>query len=747
MLRRPCTPLLALVFGAAVLLGTPAPSGAAPVRPGVGYESSDEYPDAPTGASPEAAEAGQNEEANWVPFLGDHELWCTNGNPGYSGCSGHHGYPALDIGMPVGTKVYASGPGTVMSAGSAGDARGTYVEIRHPDGIRSRYYHLSATRVHANQVVERGTLVGLSGMTGRTTSPHLHYEERTAGGGQKDPGVMFGIFNGRLVTYPNVSGHTSWWDTPYGTRIRNQSFAVDNTSLYWGGPGVATGDFDGNGADDLLVGVPGEDTVIPSARGDDRPMTIDSGGAYAIYGAPGTGEPPAPDRLYQGYGVPGTPQNNEVFGAAVATGDFNGDGFDDAAIGAPAATVQGARAAGEVVVLLGSAQGLLPVTSGLVLNGKAPEAGDQFGVALATGDFDGDDDDELAVGAPGEGVAGRIAAGAVTIFEGDPSGLLPTPRELASNTTLVAGDPEAGDRLGVSLSAGDTDGDGIDDLAVGIPGEDTVDQARRTAADAGAVLVLRGRTIEGNRPGLRGDGSVELHADTPVVVGDGRAGDQLGISVAVGDVQGDGFADVVVGAIGRDVGRAADAGALLVLRGSANGIRPSGSRQLTLDTAGIAGNGRAGDRLGSSLVLGDLNQDGAADLLVGAAGKTVRSAARAGAVLTVLGGEGGLAGPGSRLLHAGTASTGFVDQAEASDVVGASVAIGDLDGNGYGDLVIGAPGEDIAGAVDGGAVTTVSGTEGGFDLAGSRLHRGGNVANSQADRGNRWGGLFPIYLR
>ena len=65
-----------------------------------------------------------------MPFLGGHVLWCTNGNPGYSGCIGHHGYPALDIGMPVGTRVYASGPGRIAVAGSAGDARGTYVDSR-----------------------------------------------------------------------------------------------------------------------------------------------------------------------------------------------------------------------------------------------------------------------------------------------------------------------------------------------------------------------------------------------------------------------------------------------------------------------------------------------------------------------------------------------------------------------------------------------------------------------------------------
>jgi hypothetical protein len=748
MLRRTRTPFpVLLVAFAALGAGIAAlPADAAPARPGAGYEASDEYPDASTGAESAGAElvrGGQDEDANWVPFLGDHELWCTNGNPGYSGCAGHHGYPALDIGMPVGTKVYAAGPGTVRAAGSSGDARGTYVEIQHPDGVRSRYYHLSATLVHQGQHVERGTLIARSGMTGRTTSPHLHYEERTANGGQKDPGVMFGIFRGRLLVYPNSSGHTSWWQTPYGTRIRNQSFAVDNTSLYWGGPGVATGDLNGDGAGDVVAGIPGEDTG----------QTIDSGGAFVLYGtarparAAWAGEVAS---VMQGSGgVPGQRASNEVFGAAVATGDFDGDGFDDLAVGAPAATVQNKRAAGEVVVLRGSAEGVIPAHGARIVRGKVIESGDQFGASLTTGDFDGDGDDELVVGSPGEGIAGLPVAGAVTVFDGSPDGLSPTPREIVASTTNVAGDAEAGDRLGVAVAAGDTNGDGVDDLAVGIPGEDTVDPSRHAEGDAGAVLVLLGRSVEGPRPGLRGDGSVEIHADTRLVVGDGRAGDQLGISVAVGDVQGDRFADVIAGAVGRDVGRAADAGALLVLRGSATGIRPAGSRQITLDTRGVAGTAGPGDRLGSSLAIGTLDDNGAADLLVGVAGKAVNRQGRAGAVLVLRGGGNGLAGAGSRLLHAGTATSGLADKAEAVDVLGAAVALGDLDQNGYDDLVIGAPGEDVAGAVDGGAVTVVANTEGGLDVAGSRLVHGSNVGDpdSEAEKGDRWGGLFPIYLK
>ena len=739
--------VVAVLAVTAVVPGLDAPSaGAGRLAP---YEDPAAYPDAPP-AGPASASTtalvrgGQDEEANWVPFLGNHELWCTNGNPGYSGCRGHHGYLAIDIGMPVGTRIYSPGPGTIAAAGSSGDARGVYVEIRHDDGISSRYYHLSSEQVRVGQRVERGTPIARSGNTGRTSSPHLHYEERDRNGNLKDPGVMFGMVGGALRAYP--SDGRSWWVTPYGTRIRNQGFAVDNTSLYWGGPGVATGDFDGDGVDDVAVGIPGEDT--------NRTVnTIDNGAVHVLYGSGGAevGLGTGGESIVQGWParVPGTRQNNEVFGAALAVGDFDGDGVDDLAMGAPAATVSGQRAAGEVVVLRGSAEGLLPAVGPQLLTGVAPERGDQFGAALTTGDFDGDGDDELVVGAPGEGLPpGRAVAGAVTVFDGSVEGLSATGRELHAGTAGVAGDPESGDRLGVSVAAGDLDGDGLDDLAVGVPGEDTLDQGGGVAGDAGAVLLLRGRSAEGPRPGLRGDGSQELHADSPGVVGDGRTGDQLGLSLAVGDVHGDGFADVVAGAIGRDVGGKVDAGVLLVLGGSAAGVRPSGVRQFSLETPGAAGAAARGDRLGASVAVEDLDGDGAADIVAGAPGKNVARSAVAGAVLVLPGGEAGPTGLGSRLLHAGTATTGLPDRAEAGDALGAGVAVGDLDGNGFGDLVLAATGEDLGGVVDIGAVTVVYGSGSGLATStASVAHRGNVGLSTAASRTDRFGGLFPVFLR
>lgn len=85
------------------------------------------------------------------------------------------GHSGVDIGVPTGTAVRAPAPGLVTAATASTGVFGTYVEVRHAGGWVSLYAHLSALRVQAGQQVERGETLGLSGNTGLSTGPHLHW--------------------------------------------------------------------------------------------------------------------------------------------------------------------------------------------------------------------------------------------------------------------------------------------------------------------------------------------------------------------------------------------------------------------------------------------------------------------------------------------------------------------------------------------------------------------------------------------
>jgi Peptidase family M23/FG-GAP repeat len=659
------------------------------------------------GAPAARAEGGVNEDANWLPLLGNFELWCTQGNPGYVGCQNHHTYPAMDIGMPVGTPVHASGPGVITMAGSERDARGVFVEIRHPDGIRSRYLHLSRVLVSVGQRVERGSVIARSGQTGSATSPHLHYEERNANGDLKPMGVMYALHGDRLVVYPNVTGYTSWNSTPYGTRLRNDGFGIDNTTRIWGGPGVATGDINGDGLADVVSGAPGEDTG----------PAIDGGALNVVYGrAGGATATGAEQLLADDDGVAGLTESNDVLGSSVATGDFDGDGFDDVALGAPGEAIGSIPYAGEVLVVYGSVDGLKPATrsqrwySDTAGVAGVSERGDQFGAALAVGDFDGDTIDDLAVGAPGETIAGAPLAGAVTVLNGSASGLV------ATGSRQVPVDSEPGDRLGAALAAGDVNGDDIDDLAVGVPGEDV-----GAVMDAGAVVVL---------PRARAAGQVQLTAADRA-----QAGAMFGVALTMGDFDGDGVDDLATGAVGEDLLAGADAGVVYVHYGSAVGLQARTPRTyFSSNVSDVDGVVEARDRFGSGVGAGDVNGDGRDDLLVGIAGQDAGAATDAGAVVLLFGTALGLRGAGSFEL---------TSDAEVDDALGASVAVGDVDGDHRADLVLGAPDENLPGAADAGATTVVYGVG---PLRSAVFHADLSGIPGDAERGDRWSGLFPPYL-
>ncbi|MCO6011240.1 FG-GAP and VCBS repeat-containing protein [Actinoallomurus purpureus] len=347
--------------------------------------------------------------------------------------------------------------------------------------------------------------------------------------------------------------------------------------------------------------------------------------------------------------------------------DVNGDGYGDLAIGAPAAT-----GGGRVAVVYGS-RGGADVKHHQVL---APlRSGGAFGTAVATADFDGDGHADLAVGAPGRGT--------IEIFTGSRSGLsrraVLTPGDgagralavgdvdhdghpdllVAGNSALLVVGFATGDAKvvatikgraarRVAIAAGDVNGDGYADAAWNADGRLRLLHGSKTGLRTAPVTASVGATggvaigdVGGDRRGdvVAGDpagahgGLVKIYPggdlrhprsygqDSSGVPGKGETGDEFGAAVAARDVDGDGRAEVVVGAPGEDIGKRRNAGAVTVLRGNAGWRLGAGSSSFSQNTEGVPGVSESGDRYGGALSLADLDGDTRLDLAVGTPGE------------------------------------------------------------------------------------------------------------------------------
>jgi hypothetical protein len=395
--------------------------------------------------------------------------------------------------------------------------------------------------------------------------------------------------------------------------------------------------------------------------------------------------------------------------------DFNNDGFADLAVGVPAEDVGGMTDAGAVNVLYGSASGLSGAGSQLFTQdtpgvGSSSEGFDEFGLALAAGDFNHDGFADLAVGVPGEDAGTVGFAGAVNVLYGSAAGLSGAgSQRFTQDTPGVGSSAEAGDSFGRVLTVGDFNGDGVADLAVSVPGENV-----GSILFAGAVNVLYGSVA-----GLTGAGSQLFTQDTPGVGSSAEASDQFGFALAAGDYNHDGAADLAIGMIFESVGSNAEAGGVNVLYGSAAGLSGAGSQFLTQNTPGVPDFVETGDQFGAVLAAGDFNHDGAADLAVGVRFEDVGSILDAGAVNLLYGSVAGLTGTGSQLFTQNTPGVG--SSAEPRDAFGSALTAGDFNHDGAADLVVGVPFEDVGSILDAGAVNLLYGSASGLTAAGSQL--------------------------
>ncbi|MCP4130865.1 MAG: hypothetical protein GY754_07770 [bacterium] len=340
---------------------------------------------------------------------------------------------------------------------------------------------------------------------------------------------------------------------------------------------------------------------------------------------------------------------SSVFSTTVRKGnnkDVNGDGYADIGVGSTAYPAN--TYIGRAYIFHGTS-GTVSSTPNTTIIGEA--ADDALGTTVALGDLDGDGYADFIIGA--WNYPAGLNYGRVYIFYGSSSGIADANASAATtlNNTGVY------ETFGVSLAVGDANGDGYTDLGIG--GE----------SNSGNVYIFHGSS-----GGITSSADVATDADTHLT---GETGtDYFGGSIAFGDVNGDGYEDIAVGATGYGTN---DNGRVYIFHASSGGISSMGAVSANTTFSGETDN----IQLGSSVVWGDINGDGYADIAMGADRHTTDT----GRVYIFHGSSGGIASPA----NVSSFADEKMDGGATDDYYGNALAMGDIDNDGYADLCVGAP--------------------------------------------------------
>ncbi len=447
--------------------------------------------------------------------------------------------------------------------------------------------------------------------------------------GQPDEGAAF-------VYYGGVGGVDSAVSTLLEADLANANFGISVSGA---------GDVNDDGHSDVIVGA----SLYSNGEANE-------GAAFVYYGAAVSGINPAASTQLE------SNQASANFGiSVVGAGDVNGDGYSDVIVGASLYD-NGEADEGAAFVYHGGAGGV-STTIGTQLESNLASA--NFGISVSgAGDVNGDGYSDVIVGASlYESDVSETDEGAAFVYHGGAGGVSTTiSAQLESNL--------ANANFGISVAgAGDVNGDGYSDVIVGA----SLYESDVIETDEGAAFVYHG-----------GASGTSLTASTLLEANQASA--NFGISVSgAGDVNGDGYSDVIVGAHEYDNGQDGE-GVAFVYHGGASGL------SMTASTLLEANQGRA--KFGSSVSgAGDVNGDGYSDVIVGAPFYD-NDQAKEGAAFVYHGGAGGVSTTISAQLESNQAFANF----------GISVAgAGDVNGDGYSDVIVGAYAYDNGEAYEGAA--------------------------------------------